>query len=350
MPTAENRKSYDVRFSWAVGTDRLDQKDPVYHITENFQQSFDRIGRDHALSLSAGFREEVDRETEENKLAGEQSAQETPAQDSQKRPANEPKEAGTEKPQKRGESAALTRFSEIAFQRGAMSAAVFNGTGKMMLTSCLKRTTKEVGPKHMQQQNLMDTGSTIRNIPGHTPDIMVFNRGFTDSALGIVVDTLRDARRIVESIQSMASCWNDTSLEDRTALFKIYPFLDDSRDAAMEADYREKIARCTDEREKPILQNALVRTLSLRAKKAQMKNEFINKLRFVSDRATQTLAELEAPGFSDELASAVFGYGELDLPENPDEGADGDAPNGKKDGAGHTIREAIAADTTETAG
>ena len=51
---------------------------------------------------------------------------------------------------------------------------------------------------------------------------------------------------------------------------------------AMEAEYREKLARCTDEREKPVLQNALVQILSLKAKKAQMKNEFINKPRPVT--------------------------------------------------------------------
>ena len=33
-------------------------------------------------------------------------------------------------------------------------------------------------------------------------------------------------------------------------------------------------------------------------KKAQMKQEFINKLRFLSDRATEALEVFEAPGFA----------------------------------------------------
>ena len=81
------------------------------------------------------------------------------------------------------------------------------------------------------------------------------------------------------------------------------------------------------------MQNALVQILSLKAKKAQMKNEFINKLRFLSDRATETLSELEAPGALEEIQASAWGNREPDLPENPEdpkEGAGDDAPDGSK--------------------
>ena len=118
--------------------------------------------------------------------------------------------------------------------------------------------------------------------------------------------------------------------------------------ASMEAEYREKLAACTDPAEKPILQNALVQALSLRAKKAQMKNEFISKLRFISDRATETLAELEAPGALEEIQAAVWGGREPDLPENPEEGAGGDAPDGSKNRANQTDGAGQGADSPET--
>ncbi len=92
------------------------------------------------------------------------------------------------------------------------------------------------------------------------------------------------------------------------------------------------------------MQNALVRAISLRAKKAQMKNEFINKLRFISDRATETLSELEAAGIEEELTAMAFGEEADELPENPDEGVDGDAPNRNKNGAGETAGEGAAAE------
>ena len=330
-PATEMRQSAEDRLAWAAGTQQFQHRDPLYHVTENFQQTFDRIGKEHARNTIGGFEQEERPEEE-----GAQAQQEEKTQGAQKQ--NSPRSAQKQSGREDGKQqlwtgnvpSALTRFSETAFQRGAMSASVLNGTGKMMLVSCLKRTVGESGPKRIQQQTLLGTGSQLRNIPGRSPDQMVFNRSFAKGALGIVVDTLRDARRVVASMADMARGTGELYSEDSTTLFTMYPFLDDSRDAALEAEYREKIAGCTDEREKPILQNALVQTISLRAKKAQMKNEFINKLRFVSDRATETLSELEAPGTLDEIVTAVFSDAGQELPENPDEGADGDAPNRPK--------------------
>ena len=44
---------------------------------------------------------------------------------------------------------------------------------------------------------------------------------------------------------------------------------------------------------------------ALIAKKAQMKQEFINKLRFLSDRATEALAAFTEPGFAGALDQAL---------------------------------------------
>ena len=324
----ETKRSAEARLAWAAGTDRLAQHDPLNHVTENFHQTFDRIGRSHAAAAAGGLRAEGEREDRDarEKRPTARKAPETPEQGAQEETGGVPR---------RVEPAdALTRFSEIAFRRGAMSASVLNGTGKMMLVSCLKRTARETGPERLQQQTVAGTGSVTWAIPGQGPDQLVFNRGFADSALGIVTDTLRDARRVTESMEAVVRGTGGTGQADCAALFKLYPFLDDSRDAALEAEYRQALADCADAREKPVLQNALVHAGALRAKKAQMKNEFINRLRFLSDRAQETLAELEAPGLADELAAAAFGEAERELPENLEEGADGDAPNGKKNRSG----------------
>ena len=346
LPEEETKKSTEARFAWAVGATWLEQHDPLYHVTESFQQSFDRIGRSHAAA-AAGFRsrsgdgerEEKDQPETERKRKDGKTTEDGP------QTAAPGKEQINERPE---ENARLTKFSEIAFKRGAMSSAVLNGTGKMMLVSCLKRTAYQHEPRRLQQRTLSVKEARIRPIPGHSPDQLLVNQGFAHSALGIVVDTLRDARRVVESMTLVARSADEATQSDRAALYRIYPFLDDSRDAALEAEYREKLAGCTDERMKPLLQNALVKTLSLRAKKAQMKNEFINKLRFISDRATETLSELEAAGIEDELVAAAFGEGSDELPENPDEGADGDAPNRNKNGSEEAARTGAAAGAEET--
>lgn len=330
--TEAPKRAADAQLAWAAGSEGFAHRDPLYHVTEDFQQTFDRIGQKYAKRASG-----------EEPAPGAEAEGET----ARKKRTKEPEKAWGEEA-KRSEGpmlwtgnvpSALTGFSETAFQRGAMSAAVLNGTGKMMLVSCLKRTAGQSGPKRLQEQTVFGTGSQVRNIPGRSPDQMVFNRGFAGGALGIVVDTLRDARRVVDSMADMARGTGELTGPDNEALRRMYPFLDDSRDAALEAEYREKLAACTDEREKPVLQNALVRTSALRAKKAQMKTEFINKLRFISDRATETLAELEAPGIEDELVAAAFGDVEPDLPENPEEGGDGDAPGRPKNRSGAGLGE-----------
>ena len=73
----------------------------------------------------------------------------------------------------------------------------------MMLFSCLKKTIGQSQPDKWQQRKLFEKASPMRNVPGHNPDKVVFNRGFTDSAVGLVVDTLRDARRTVEDMQGL---------------------------------------------------------------------------------------------------------------------------------------------------
>ena len=330
VPVQETRETAEARIAWAAGTEQFRHRDPLYHVTENFQQTFDRIGRAHARGAAGGFSEEAPRE--EDAQAGEQRLARRPERGAD-RPAPGASGVRAESGQKLWTGnvpAALTRFSDTAFQRGAMSASVLNGTGKMMLVSCLKRTVGESGPKRIQQQTLLGTGSQLRNIPGRSPDQMVFNRTFAKGALGIVVDTLRDARRVVDSMADMAQGTGELYGQDSQTLRTMYPFLDNSADLALEAQYREKLANCTDAREKPILQNALVQVLSLKAKKAQMKNEFINKLRFLSDRATETLSELEAPGALEEVLSSMLEGSADELPENPDEGTEDDAPNGSE--------------------
>ncbi len=327
VPAEETKQTADERLAWAAGSEQFSRRDPLYHVTENFQQTFDRIGKSHARAAAGGFTEDsLSEDGAKTKESEEKQLQ---------------KKAGVAREEEKSQRlwignapSALTRFSNTAFQRGAMSASVLNGTGKMMLVSCLKRSVGESGPKRIQEQTLIGTGSQIRNIPGRSPDQMVFNRSFAKGALGIVVDTLRDARRVVDSMTDIAQGTGEMPTQDSMTMKTIYPFLDDSRDAVLEAEYREKLAHCTDEREKPILQNALVQTLSLRAKKAQMKNEFINKLRFLSDRAVETLSELEAPGVLDELVSSVWDEDMPELPENPDEEGDDENPDGAEDGSG----------------
>ena len=194
------------QMAWAAGTEQFQHRDPLYHVTESFQQTFDAIGRRHAQELAGGRTEEgADQTSGENQMPDQTSAR---SFYERSRPEDQDM---------------VRRFSETAFQRGTLSGAVLEGTGQMMLFSCLKKTVGQSQPDKWQQRKLFEKASPMRNVPGHSPDKVVFNRGFTNSAVGLVVDTLRDARRTVEDMQDLALGRSEMGQDGADTLRTMYP-------------------------------------------------------------------------------------------------------------------------------
>ena len=311
------------QMAWAAGTEQFQHRDPLYHVTESFQQTFDAMGRRHAEELAGG--------RPEDQAAGEQ------AQQPEGRETPDPTSARAfyERPQPEDQDM-IRRFSETAFQRGTLSGAVLEGTGQMMLFSCLKKTVGQSQPTRWQQQKLFEKASPMRNVPGHNPDKVIFNRGFTHSAVGLVVDTLRDARRTVEDMRDLALGKSEMGQAGADTLRTMYPFLDDSRERALLEQYRQQLRQAGAGGEKAALQNAAARMEALLEKKAQMKQEFINKLRFLSDRAAEALAVFSEPGFSQALDQALRESVGAEEPPPDEGGEDGGAAQpgpGAPDGA-----------------
>ena len=311
LQSGELEQSLRRQMAWAAGTEQFQYRDPLYHVTESFQQNFDAMGRRHAARLGGA---PEDGETTGNAGPGEETA-EIPDPTS----ARSFYETGRPEDQDM-----LRRFSETAFQRGTLSGAVIRGTGQMMLFSCLKKTIGQSQPDKWQQCKLFEKASPMRNVPGHVPDKVVFNRGFTDSAVGLVVDTLRDARRTVEDMRDLALGKSEMGLAGADTLRTMYPFLDDSRERELLEQYRDQLERTGDVREKAALQSAIGRMEALIGKKAQMKQEFTNKLRFLSDRASEALEAFEAPGFSAALDQALREAAGAEEPPPEEGGDDGD--------------------------
>ena len=288
----------------AAGTEFFQNRDPLYHVTESFQQTFDHIGRRHAASLAGNQEQSLPREEAVSQAEAERGTESKVSPAGQEPLARK----GKGEPRLRNlpnTMIPLQQFSETAFQRGTLSASILAGTGKMMLVSCMKRTIGQSGPKRIQQQSIFDTGSQTRNIPNRDPDQMLFNRSFAGGAVGLVVDTIRDARRVVQSMEDMARGTGELYSKDTGTLRAMYPFLDDSRERQLLEQYTSQLEQTSDGRERAVLQNGLVHVRSLLTKKRQMKVEFINKLRLISDRAIEAQAEFEAPGFVDEVAAAL---------------------------------------------
>lgn len=307
-PVSEERPEQALRrqTAWAAGTEDFRHRDPLYHVTESFQQTFDAVGQRHAAEW-----------------AGEAEGQKTPAGDRQELDKTSAKGFYEGRS---GEPELLRRFSETAFQRGTLSGAVLQGTGRMMLFSCLKKAVGQSQPDKWQQRKLFQGLAARRNVPGGGPDRVSFSRGFAYSAVGLVVDTLKDARRTVEELRELALGCAGLEGSGAETLRTMYPFLDDSRERTLLEQYRDRLRTESGPEARGALQNAIVRLEGLRAKKAQMKEEFINKLRFLSDRAAEALKELEAP----ELPGA------LDAALRQAAGAPEPPPGGGEEGAGGT--------------
>lgn len=349
-PLAGNDLEQAVRgqLAWAAGTEFFQNRDPLYHVTESFQQTFDAMGQKHAME-AAGERpewgprpEEPDRRTART---GRRDGDTADLADSR---------SFYEEPRAQDQDM-VHRFSETAFQRGAMSGAVLRGTGRMMLFSCLKKTVGQSQPVKEQQRKLFGTASQLRSVPNAGTGQVMFNRGFTDSAVGLVVDTLRDARRTVTDLQELLQgglSQTEAGSYGADTLMRMYPFLDDSRERELLAQYRAQLdgLEAAGSGEKGILQNAISRTRALIDKKSQMKNEFINKLRLIADRATEALAEFEEPGFAAALDTALRQAVGAQPPDGGEGGADSGAADsgqgGPADGAdpspGGTGRDAVA--------
>ena len=319
---AVTEKQVRQQIGQAAGTEYFQNRDPLYHVTENFQMTFDAMGQRHAAQLA--------KQEGRWDQAGREPAGETP--DTAEQTPDKTSSRSFYDRTNREEQEMLKRFSETSFQRGTMSAAVLRGSGQMMLFSCLKKTVGQNQPDKWQQRKLFEKISPHRNAPGHNPDRVVLNRGFTDSAVGLVVDTLRDARRVVDTMKLVATggMKNEsgmTGLAGAGTLQKMYPFLDDSRERQLLEEYQAQLEGLEEgDPKRSILQNALNRTHALVQKKAQMKIEFINKLRFISDRATEALETFEAPGFTDQIHEALLR--DLSPEEPPDDGGDEDGTAG----------------------
>lgn len=331
----------------AVGADYFDNRDPVRHITEDFQKTFDLMGSRKARERSGMlFETEMkqivpglseNRKDQEQPAGlqagtpggdwsqiaqqrGRESFLEQSSMDDMVEPTDEP-----------GQQMFLSRFAQVAFNRGTLAGAVLRGTGKMMLFSCLKRTAGQSQPMNLRQRKLFEGSSQRRNVTGHTPDQVMFNRGEADGAVGLVVDVLRDARRVVDSMAELASGKNQLGKESGAqTLQKAYPFLNDEKEQALLAEYRSKLKNVQDPQSKEILQHAIVKTEALMEKKQQMKQRFITTLRSISDSATAALDAFTQPGFSEELVN-MLGQEAAEAPPPPPEDGDGKEPENEQE-------------------
>lgn len=315
------------QLSTAAGTEAFQHRDPIYHLNESFRQTFDLMGQQRAR----GDRPDLDSmlqvymQDESPGLWGKDDAG-TQTDLAKSRPGiagfsedflhktsmNTDYEPRDWDPQRR----VMDRFADISFQRGRLSAAVIRGTGKMMLFSCLERTVGQQDVKQRKERKLFQSSSAHQMIPGRREDISITNRGFADSAVGLVVDVLKDARQVVDSLTALAE--GKGGPDGMGTLHKQYPFLTDAPERELLEQYRARLEELKGpghEEEREVLKRAQEKAVAIIAKKDQMKRDFLQRLRQLSHSA----AEAEAAFTSEEFLRQAAQRLEPEKPEEPEQ-------------------------------
>lgn len=255
------------QLAWAAGMERLKNRPPSYQLSEQFQEEFEHLGR-KGFDMSDKY---------------------------QTRPGDD----------------RLKAFRDISLQRGALSAGIVSGTGKMMLVSCLKRTLGQERPFQLRERKLFQSISVHRDLPESRNVTEVVNRGFTDSAVGIVTDTLKNARTTLDGLEKLAQGESQIDgISGMGTIRKMYPFLFSDREEALLRHYAEKLKPLAEKKElseaeaaeKRMLENGRAKIEALLNKKQQTKREFLQKLRVLRERAEEAEQNFSDPEFLEQLS------------------------------------------------
>lgn len=339
--TAQDVKS---QLSAAAGTEAFEHRDPIYHLNESFRRTFDIMGQQRARGTQPN----------PDAMLRVYMQEQNPGLEDQSKDEGSSVSVREDVPGITGFSEALehktdmsgnyeprdprqrlmSRFSDISFQRGRLSAAIVRGTGKMMLFSCLERTVGQQESKQRRERMLFQRSSSHRLIPQRREDISISNEGFADSAVGLVVDVLKDARQVLDSFTAMAE--GKSGSAGMGTLHKQFPFLTDTPERELLEQYRTRLEQLKGpghQEEREVLKRAEEKAEAIIHKKDQMKRDFLQCLRQLSYNALSAQALFTSEEFLSQAVRRMNQEDELSPPDDGDDqgsgsGAD-DAENGK---------------------
>lgn len=330
LPTGSKalEKGLKRQIAQAAGSARTPKRDPLAHVNERFMQSVDVMGNIKGEAADGMLTPGLDDKGQAGRRAEKQGSGEgaAPEQEIQKGAAflGPSSMDGLFEKKPGSESGLAKRFAQTAFQRGNMAAAVLSGSGQMMLFSSLKRTIGQSEPNNLRQRKLFESSASAkRNIAGTSTSKVVFNKGEGRSAVSLVVDVLRDARRSVDELAALAEGGN--VLDEKSGaetLTRMYPFLSTSKEREMLLQYQEELADCSTgaahAQRRLILSTAMKKTNLLIERKQQMKQRFVEHLKQISGKTEAAVVLFESQAFQEEMSA----YLEQRLVEPPPEDED----------------------------
>ncbi len=295
-------------------TGEYSDRDPVWRLNESFRQSFELSGRERIENLE-----------KENAQGRAQGKEDTYKGESDLRTdsgnSNQQKTDFSNEyvPRKGGEEEThLKKFSDMAFQRGGLSSAVMNGTSKAMFFSCLNRSVETPDVKMNRERKLFQQSSKHRNIPGTTRAKVITNPGFEQSAVGVVVDSIRDARYTMKHMEDIAK--GKMGPDGMETMRKQYPFLTDDREKELLQKYKNQLGAAASNAQKNALNAGILKLEHVIEKKAQMKKQFLEQLRKLQDNARRAEKMFMSEDFLSELQTESEKTSTEDIPpDNNDE-------------------------------
>lgn len=330
-----------------AGTTRIKSRDPIFHITESFRATFDLFGQNNAGQGSmtgdfTGRRGEIysnEREKEESGVTGQNGMAEKRHGEPNPRLGTEfPYYVSTEGEKTKGDF--YRRFSEIAFHNGCLASAILQNGGKTMFVSCLKRALGQSEPTNFLQSKLFSASSVkapLRNSSAKA----VFNR-YTNSAIGLVVESIQSARKTLENFERLAAEDSEEAVPGMKGdtLRTLYPFLHMDKDRERLAEYEEKLRELTlreenagDRKErneiaaqKAVLTGGITKIQGLIARKRQLQERFFCRLEELLEKSRKAEAIFTAPGFAAQVVEEIMDF--MDSPESS--GDNGEDDNGDK--------------------
>jgi len=326
--------------SWASDSEQLPNRDPMFHITDNFMRSFDAMGTMQQEMLNNSMKSEGPGLTDP---AGKKLSESKENLDNIDDKDDEEEKDGKQalyrqtrmneefEENKYGKGRLMNRFTDMTFMRGKMSAAVLKGTGNMMLFSCLKRTIGQSQPYKLQQRKLFQGGSRQwkpMNVKASdaSATTLVRNEVFADSAIGLVFNVTKDARRTMEQMTELiANGGTGTETWER-----MMPFLNMDKEETLLEQYKQRLLELGDnpenEQERSTLNKAVTRVETMMAKKRELRNEFMFKLRAIGGQARKACEVFSDEEFQNILKSNLHLAQEYPEPPEGNPPPEGETP------------------------
>lgn len=304
---AAQRQALFAQISGAAGRGRGNPPDPAYMAGIQFRKTFDAVGAGNRL---------MQQEDRAQKRVGRESSMPPERERELRRKHDSPVYRHSRR--KLAQGSFCDRFASYAFSGGKLAAAVLEGRGELMLTSCMERAAGSV-----KQKKLLAESAAERGVEGR-PARVVTN-GDAHSAVGLVVSSIQSATKTLDTIRALAEGGGsspDSLLEQRgvDTMQELYPFMRLKEDDAFIARCQTRLKELDGDTsqqaltERQAVNAALTKAQAVRAQKKAQQRGFLTKLAEMRANAARAEELFSSDGFAEYIAQRVSGAHTADDP------------------------------------